>query len=96
MRPGDQVAVASSLGWMLMVPQAFEVSWTELKHFNAGPAAAARRHDRGRGGVADRAASPGGLAGRPGGLADRRLRPERRLGRLAQGLTGPTAPGGAP
>jgi hypothetical protein len=29
-RPGDQVAVASSLGWMLTVPQAFEVSWTEL------------------------------------------------------------------
>jgi hypothetical protein len=35
-RPGDQVAVAPSLGWMLMVPQAFEVSWTELKQFNPG------------------------------------------------------------
>ncbi len=35
-RPGDQVAVASSLGWMLTAPQAFEVSWTELKHFRAG------------------------------------------------------------
>ena len=35
-RPGDQVAVASSLGWMLTVPQAFKVSWTELKHFRAG------------------------------------------------------------
>jgi hypothetical protein len=35
-RPGDQVAVASSLGWMLTVPQAFEVSWTELKHFRPG------------------------------------------------------------
>jgi hypothetical protein len=33
-RPGDQVAVAPSLGWMLTVPQAFEVSWTELKQFN--------------------------------------------------------------
>ena len=35
-RPGDQVAVAPSLGWMLTVPQAFEVSWTELKHFTPG------------------------------------------------------------
>ncbi|HEX3309557.1 MAG TPA: hypothetical protein VHS32_25180 [Streptosporangiaceae bacterium] len=32
-RPGDQVAVTPSLGWMLTVPQAFEVSWIELKHF---------------------------------------------------------------
>ena len=31
MRPGNQVAVASSLAWMLTVPQAFEVSWTELE-----------------------------------------------------------------
>jgi len=35
-RPGDQVTVAPSLGWMLTVPQAFEVSWTELKHFKPG------------------------------------------------------------
>jgi hypothetical protein len=35
-RPGDQVAVAPSLGWMLMVPQAFEVSWTELEQFTPG------------------------------------------------------------
>jgi hypothetical protein len=35
-RPGDQVAVASSLDWILTVPQAFEVSWTELKHFTPG------------------------------------------------------------
>jgi hypothetical protein len=35
-RPGDQIAVAPSLGWMLTVPQAFEVSWTELKHFKPG------------------------------------------------------------
>jgi hypothetical protein len=35
-RPGDQVAVAHSLGWMLTVPQAFEVSWTELKQFKPG------------------------------------------------------------
>jgi len=35
-RPDDQIAVAPSLGWMLTVPQAFEVSWTELKHFKPG------------------------------------------------------------
>ena len=35
-RPGDQVAVAHSLGWMLTVPQTFEVSWTELKQFKPG------------------------------------------------------------
>jgi hypothetical protein len=35
-RPGDQVAIAPSLGWILTVPQAFEVSWTELKHFKPG------------------------------------------------------------
>jgi hypothetical protein len=33
LRPGDQVAVASSLDWTLWVPQAFEVSWTELNLF---------------------------------------------------------------
>jgi hypothetical protein len=35
-RPGDQIAVTPSLGWMLTVPQAFEVSWTELKQFKPG------------------------------------------------------------
>jgi hypothetical protein len=35
-RPGDQVVVAPSLGWMLTVPQAFEVSWTELEQFTPG------------------------------------------------------------
>jgi hypothetical protein len=34
LRPGDQVAIASSLGWTLWVPQAFEVSWTELNLFS--------------------------------------------------------------
>ncbi|HYY17288.1 MAG TPA: sucrase ferredoxin, partial [Streptosporangiaceae bacterium] len=34
--PGDQIAVAPSLGWMLMVPQAFEVSWTDLEQFKPG------------------------------------------------------------
>ena len=33
LRPGDQVAVVSSLNWPLWVPQAFEVSWTELQVF---------------------------------------------------------------
>ena len=36
LRPGDQVAVTSSLAWPLWVPQAFEVSWTELDLFNPG------------------------------------------------------------
>ncbi len=35
-QPGDQVAVTSSLAWPLWVPQAFEVSWTELDLFNPG------------------------------------------------------------
>ena len=56
LRPGDQVAVTSSLAWTLWVPQAFEVSWTELELFNPGQPAAAARDDRGRGGVAGRAA----------------------------------------
>ena len=34
LRPGDQVAITSSLAWALWVPQAFEVSWTELELFN--------------------------------------------------------------
>jgi hypothetical protein len=34
LRAGDQVAITSSLGWALWVPQAFEVSWTELELFN--------------------------------------------------------------
>ncbi len=33
LRPGEQVAVASDLSWPLWVPQAFEVSWTELELF---------------------------------------------------------------
>jgi hypothetical protein len=34
LQPGEQVAVTSSLAWPLWVPQAFEVSWTELDLFN--------------------------------------------------------------
>ena len=36
LRPGDQVAIASSLAWTLWVPQVFEVSWTELELFRPG------------------------------------------------------------
>ena len=34
LRPGEQVAVDSNLSWPLWVPQAFEISWTELQFFN--------------------------------------------------------------
>ena len=34
LRPGEQVAVDSNLSWPLWVPQAFEISWTELQLFN--------------------------------------------------------------
>jgi len=34
LRPGDQVAITSSLDWTLWVPQVFEVYWTELEPFN--------------------------------------------------------------
>jgi hypothetical protein len=66
-RPGDQVAVAPSLGWMLTVPQAFEVSWIELKHFKPWPAVAARRHDRGRDGVAAGKPAEAGWPNAPAG-----------------------------
>jgi len=33
LRPGDKIAIASSLPWTLWVPQAFQVSWTELEPF---------------------------------------------------------------
>jgi len=33
-RPGEQVAVASNVGWQAWVPLAFQVSWTELEVFN--------------------------------------------------------------
>jgi hypothetical protein len=34
LKPGDQIAVSSDIGWELWVPQAFEISWTELQFFN--------------------------------------------------------------
>jgi hypothetical protein len=34
LRPGEQIAVADDVGWQIWVPQAFEVSWTELETFN--------------------------------------------------------------
>ena len=36
LRPGDQVAIASSMPWTLWVPQVFGVSWTELEFFKPG------------------------------------------------------------
>jgi len=36
LRPGDRIAIASSLAWWLWVPQAFEVTWTELEPFTPG------------------------------------------------------------
>jgi hypothetical protein len=36
LRPGDRIAVTSSLAWAVWVPQAFEVSWTELEPFTPG------------------------------------------------------------
>jgi hypothetical protein len=35
-RPGEQVAVASDLGWQAWVPLAYQVSWTELQFYNPG------------------------------------------------------------
>jgi hypothetical protein len=34
LRPGQQVALASDLNWQVAVPEAFQVSWTELQSFN--------------------------------------------------------------
>jgi hypothetical protein len=34
LRPGQQVALASDLNWRVAVPEAFQVSWTELQSFN--------------------------------------------------------------
>jgi len=36
LRPGDKIAVTSSLAWYFWVPQTFEVSWTELEPFTPG------------------------------------------------------------
>jgi len=33
-RPGEQVAVSSDVGWQAWVPLAYQVSWTELQFFN--------------------------------------------------------------
>jgi hypothetical protein len=34
--PGEQVAVSSGVGWQVTIPEAVEVSWTELEVFNPG------------------------------------------------------------
>lgn len=33
LKPGDQIAVSAYIGWQIWVPQAFEVSWTQLQLF---------------------------------------------------------------
>jgi hypothetical protein len=33
LKPGDQIAVSPDIGWQIWVPQAFEVSWTQLQLF---------------------------------------------------------------
>jgi hypothetical protein len=34
LKPGEQIAVSSEISWQLWVPQAFEISWTELQFFD--------------------------------------------------------------
>jgi hypothetical protein len=34
LKPGDQIAVSTEVPWELWIPQAFEISWTELQFFN--------------------------------------------------------------
>ena len=34
LKPGDQVAISTAVPWELWIPQAFEISWTELRFFN--------------------------------------------------------------
>ena len=82
LKPGQHLAIGTGLSWETWMPQAYEVWWTPLEFFTPGPAAADRR-DRGRGGLAGRAARVGELAAGPGGLADRARGPDRRVGRLA-------------
>ncbi len=34
LRPGEQIAISSSLSWEIAIPQAYEISWTEPEFFN--------------------------------------------------------------
>ena len=34
LKPGDQVAISTEIPWELWIPQAFEISWTEVQFFN--------------------------------------------------------------
>ena len=83
LRPGDQVAVTSSLGLAPVGAAGVRGVRNRTGLLHAEPPGAAARDDRGRGEVADREIRSGRMARRAGGLADRRLRPERGLGRLA-------------
>jgi hypothetical protein len=34
LKPGDKIAISTEVAWELWIPQAFEISWTELQFFN--------------------------------------------------------------
>jgi hypothetical protein len=34
LKPGDRIAISSEVPWQLWIPQAFEISWTELQFFD--------------------------------------------------------------
>ena len=87
LRPGDRIAVTSSLDWTLWVPQAFEVSWTEIEPFTPGSQPLPPGTTVVEAAWPTGQPGPGRVAASPGGLADRRLRSDRWLGRLAQGLS---------
>ncbi len=83
LRPGEHVAVDLGLSWQLWIPQSFEISWTALEFFKsasqpppAGVSVVELAWPNGQHGQ-------GQLAGRPAGVADRRLRPGLRMGGLA-------------
>ena len=86
LRPGDRIAVTSSLDWTLWVPQAFEVSWTEIEPFTPGS------QPLPPGTTVVEAAWPAGQpaqAGWPQAPAGWRIAAsdQAALGRLAQGLS---------
>jgi hypothetical protein len=80
-----RVVVVSIDAWGQGRGQPSIAGGAELEFFNP-----ARRGERGRDRLAARAARVGRLAEPPGRMADRGLRPGRRLGHLAEILTGRT------
>ena len=87
LRPGQHLAIGTGLSWVTWMPQAYEVWWAPLQFFHAWSQGPAGRRDRGRDGMADRAARGGELAAGTGRVAGGAHRPRRRVGRLASGLT---------